>query len=231
MVVEVAGGQVGDPADTLAVEQDHAAGHAVTRRHGGVVQQASADAPPQLCVGKYVLAAAASAPGNFQRATVAAVGRPDEEVADQKAACLVGGEPPVDVGLGAGGQAGAVRAQPGQQANRGPDIPSRGLELAVRQRPAPGAAPELVQVEPGREAPDDGPLVLVADGSDGLGQPPLEGGQVLIAARQDAVGTQCGARVADCLGRLHGVEHGVGEWPGALAQPRHQLAAAGALEP
>ncbi|WP_330301566.1 MULTISPECIES: hypothetical protein [unclassified Streptomyces] len=120
------------------------------------------------------------------------------EVADPD----VGGQPVVDVVLGAGSQARTAGPKPFDQPDCGLDLTADDHRLVKRDGPILGVSPEPPQVVPNGEAADDLALAWVRDSGDGPGQPALKFGEALVASRKNTVGSQGRPQVPDRFDRV-----------------------------
>jgi hypothetical protein len=100
------------------------------------------------------------------------------------------GEPAVDVALGAGGQGGAVVAEPVDQGDGGADLSACAACLAVREIAPFGAGAELVEGVPASEGADNPAFVRVVDVDGDLGDPPFEPSDALVAWGQNSAGDE-----------------------------------------
>jgi len=177
-------------------------------------------------------------PGRFALTAIgaafAAAACPGHEGAGVEAGAGPGGEPVIDLALGARGEAGAVISQPGDQDDRCPDLVVHVVGLLGSDMVPGRLAAQPPQVMPGREAAHGPALGGIGDLAGPVRDPLLELGEALVADGQDAARDEDLAQVPDGLARREAVKVGmagrpgghadIGDHPGggARGQPLHQ---------
>jgi hypothetical protein len=131
---DLAGGEMADPLELEAEQQDEGSGGADAGGHGAVSEAALEELPP-LVVVEEVGGLLARDGRDGEAAADAPAGGPVEEVADAVAALgLLFAEPAVDVVLAEFGQGSSLLADPGQEIESDQDPAA---QLAAYRRAAP----------------------------------------------------------------------------------------------
>ena len=229
--VEVVEGEAADRRGPLGVKQYQQPCDAVAGAEGIVVQQ-----PPGLLTAPVLIkrpgGTGPPGGGELQVAVDAAGDRPADEVTGFGfAGCVRADQPCVQVGLGAAGQGEPALAQPAEQADSGTHpLPDR-VELAIGGGCAAVALPQPPQQVPGRVAVQQFLVVRAGVLADGLADPALDPGELLVAGRQRSGSDQDTAQVLDGLAGREIIKRGVAERALPGGELGEHRAGGGTLEP
>jgi hypothetical protein len=224
----VGGAQRGDSAGLLAVEHNKAADEAVTGREGLIQQQPPDRSEPGVRSRRAGLHPVSADHRDGDVADDALLTGPGQEGDDVPPGGGPGGEPLVEIVLGAVTELPSAAVQPGQERDRHGKALFGPLVGAVAKRRRGTAAGSQVAQQAPLEEPFEQPAVPGGADAVELGSgPALEAGQAPVAGRQDTVTDQQAAQVFDGAARPEGIQGGVaagdavpGQVPQGLARDR-----------
>lgn len=132
---------------------------------------------------------------DFQRGAELAFRGPFDEVVDVVARPRSGGEPQIEVALGAAGQGEVVCRQPVEEPHRAEDLVAGVADRSALGGVVIGAASDAAQHPPRGEGGDGLAVLGAVDGGDGPGVEPFEAEEPFVAGSEDAVGDEHVAHV------------------------------------
>ncbi len=226
---EIAGLQSADAAHGQGIEEHETARHTIDQSDG-VVSKKAREQVESRCFGDGAWFAL-SVDRQLQRGPSVGGDRPAQERPGLASSARSGCEPGIDVGLGGSDEVGAPGMQPVEEPDGDVGLGPGHRVAALVELVRLGQAGEPGPVMPTQIGGNETPVGGIVDGGKPSGGPTLEGGQVSVAGRQDAVGDEQLAQVFSAVSEAERVDAGVADWNLAGGQRADALDQPSVLEP